>query len=114
MPAPTPAAPGSPAPGPGAPIVLGSIGSDSGVLGQILLPEGGAGPVAFAPDGQSFAAATSEPGGCIRVVEVGTGRERQKIKGFRSVVRSLAFLSDGKRLVSGMEDSTALVWDLTR
>jgi branched-chain amino acid transport system substrate-binding protein len=35
-----PAAPGTPAPAGGtkAPIVLGSIGSDSGVLGQILLP----------------------------------------------------------------------------
>jgi WD40 repeat protein len=82
--------------------------------GQILLPGGGVGPVAFAPDGRSFAVASSEPAASIRVVEVATGRERKKIEGFRSVVRSLAFLPDGKRLVSGMEDSTALIWDLTQ
>ena len=38
----------------------------------------------------------------------------QKIEGFRGTVRSLAFLPDGKRLVSGMEDGSALVWDLAR
>jgi WD40 repeat protein len=47
-------------------------------------------------------------------VELATGREVKKIEGFRGIVRSLAFLPDGKRLVSGMEDSTALIWDLTR
>jgi WD40 repeat protein len=83
-------------------------------LGQILLPPGGAGPVVFAPDGKSFALASSKPAGCIRLVETATGREIRKIAGFRSVVRSLAFMPDGKRLVSGMEDGAALIWDLTR
>jgi WD40 repeat protein len=81
---------------------------------QILLPEQGAGPVAFAPSGRLFAVASSRPGSRIRLVEVASGREVRKIEGFRGVVRSLAFLPDGKRLVAGMEDSSALIWDLTR
>jgi WD40 repeat protein len=81
---------------------------------QIMLPEEGAGPVAFSPDGRRFAVASSRPGSHIRIMEVASGREAYHIEGFRSVVRSLAFLPDGQRLVSGMEDSTALVWDLTR
>ncbi|MCI0455899.1 MAG: sigma-70 family RNA polymerase sigma factor [Gemmataceae bacterium] len=81
---------------------------------RLMLPEDGAGPVAFAPNGKFFAVASSRPGARIRVVEVATGREVRRIEGFRGVVRSLAFMPDGKRLVSGMEDSTALVWDLTR
>jgi WD40 repeat protein len=84
-------------------------------LGQVLLPEEGMGPVAFAPDGKTFAVATRGQGpSCIRIVELADGKVVRKIEGFRSVVRSLAFLPDGKRLVSGMEDSTALIWDLTR
>ncbi len=81
---------------------------------QIFLPDEGAGPVAFAPDGKLFAVASSRPGSRIRLIETETGREVSKIEGFRGIVRSLAFMPDGKRLVSGMEDSSALIWDLTR
>jgi RNA polymerase sigma factor (sigma-70 family) len=72
------------------------------------------GPVAFSPDGKFVAAASGPPGACIHVLAAATGREVKKISGFRGIVRSLAFLPDGQRLVSGMEDSSALVWDLTR
>jgi RNA polymerase sigma factor (sigma-70 family) len=81
---------------------------------EVLLPEEGAGPVAFSPDGAWIAVASSRPGSRIRVLDATTGREVRKIDGRRSVVHSLAFMPDGKRLVSGMEDSTALIWDLTR
>jgi RNA polymerase sigma factor (sigma-70 family) len=81
---------------------------------RIFLPEEGAGPVAFAPNGKLFAAASSRPKGVIRLVEVATGREVRKIEGFRGQVRSLTFLPDGRHLVSGMEDSSALIWDLGR
>jgi WD40 repeat protein len=80
---------------------------------QIELPEEAAGPVAFAPDGRLFAVASSQPGSRIRLIETATGREVHKIEGFRGIVRSLAFMPDGKRLVSGMDDSSTLVWDLT-
>lgn len=81
--------------------------------GQILLPGEDGGPVAFAPDGRTFAVATSRPKACICVVELASGKERHRIAGFRGSVRSLAFLPDCRRLVSGMDDGTALVWDLT-
>jgi WD40 repeat protein len=84
------------------------------LLQRILLPEESAGPVAFAPDGRLLAVASSRPGTHIRLIETATGREVRKIEGFRGIVRSLAFMTDGKRLVSGMEDSSALIWDLTR
>jgi WD40 repeat protein len=80
---------------------------------RILLPERGAGPVAFAPNGKYFAMGCSRPSASIRLVEVPTGREVRKIEGFRGAVRSLAFLPGG-RLVSGMEDGSALIWDLSR
>jgi RNA polymerase sigma factor (sigma-70 family) len=81
---------------------------------QIMLPEEGPGPVAFSPDGTHFAVASSRPGSLIRIMDTATGRELRKIEGVRGVVRSLAFMPDGKRLVFGMDDSTALVWDLAR
>jgi RNA polymerase sigma factor (sigma-70 family) len=81
---------------------------------RILLPEGGVGPVAFSPNGKLFAVASAKPSVSIRLVEVPTGREVRKLEGFRGRVRSLAFLPDGRRLASGMEDGSALLWDLGR
>ncbi len=95
------------------PVTLWDLGTGA-VQRRVLLPEETPGPVAFSADGNLFAAASSQPGSRIRLFETATGREVQKIEGFRGVVRSLAFMPDGKRLVSGMEDSSALVWDLTR
>lgn len=80
---------------------------------QLRWPEKEAGPVAFAPNGRLFAVASSRRGAPIRLVEMASGREMYKIEGIRGVVRSLAFLPDGKRLVAGMQDSTALIWDVT-
>jgi RNA polymerase sigma factor (sigma-70 family) len=81
---------------------------------QITLPEEAPGPVAFSLDGARIAVASSRPGARIRILDVTTGRELRKIEGMHGVVRSLAFMPDGKRLVSGMEDSSALIWDLAR
>jgi WD40 repeat protein len=81
---------------------------------QVFLNEENPGPVAFSPDGKLFAAASSRPGSRIRLMETATGREVRAIERFRGIVRSLAFLPDGTRLVSGMEDGSALIWDLTR
>jgi RNA polymerase sigma factor (sigma-70 family) len=78
---------------------------------QVLLPGGGAGPVAFSADCKLFAAATSEPDRRIRVWDLASGEEIGVIQGFRHNVRCLAFTPDGKRLISGMDDTTALVWD---
>ena len=80
---------------------------------QINLPNAKPGPVAFSPDNKFFAAAASgEPDGRIGVWDTASAKEVTAFKGFRGSVRSLVFTDDGTRLISGMSDTTALVWDL--
>jgi len=79
---------------------------------QIPLPEGGAGPVAFSSDSKLFAVAMGEPDRRIRLWNTANGQELAAIQGFRGTVVSLAFVSGSNHLISGMDDTTALVWDL--
>jgi WD40 repeat protein len=67
--------------------------------------------VAFSTDGKTLAA--EQPDGSIRLWEVATGAERRRFAGHEGGVRALAFLPGDRRLVSGGEDTTALVWDVT-
>jgi RNA polymerase sigma factor (sigma-70 family) len=78
-------------------------------LRQVFLPGGTNGPVAFSPDGKTYTEATDTPAG-IRLWDAATGKERQSIRGFRGRVTALAFTPDGRQLISGMSDTTALVW----
>jgi WD40 repeat protein len=94
------------------PVTLYELAT-GGVRKQLTLPEQGAGPVAFSADGKWFAAASSRPGEHIRVWDA-SGQEVWSVEGFPGPVRSLAFMPDGKRLVAGLEDSSALIWDLTQ
>lgn len=80
---------------------------------ELTLPEQGAGPVAFSADGKLFAAASSGPSSHLRVWDA-SGREVWSVEGYPGIVRSLAFMLDGKRLVSGMDDSGVLIWDLAK
>jgi WD40 repeat protein len=81
-------------------------------LHHLTLPGSLSSAVAFSADGKTFAAAISEPVAAIRFWDTATGRERRGISGFRGRVKALAFAPDGRHLVSAMEDTTALVWDL--
>jgi WD40 repeat protein len=74
-------------------------------------PAGSGFCVAFSPDGRSLAWAGSQDHE-IRLVEVATGKERRRFPGHHGQVEALAFTPDGKGLVSGADDTTALVWDL--
>jgi RNA polymerase sigma factor (sigma-70 family) len=65
----------------------------------------------LAPDGRTFY--VSDNTGAISAFEVATGRVRRTLTGHRSYVGGLAVSADGRRLISGSHDSTALVWDLT-
>ncbi len=67
--------------------------------------------VAFAPNGQMLAVA--EPEGVIALYELATGQRRHEFVGHAWSVTTLVFSPDGRRLVSGSADLTALVWDLT-
>jgi WD40 repeat protein len=46
--------------------------------------------------------------------EVPTGKVRGTFAGHRSGIWSVSFARDGKRLVTGSSDGTALVWEVAR
>jgi hypothetical protein len=67
---------------------------------------------AFSPDGRTLAW-SGWLDNTIYLGEIPTGRVRRRFNGHLKSVDSLAFSADGKILVSGGNDTTALVWDLT-
>ncbi|HEY7311725.1 MAG TPA: sigma-70 family RNA polymerase sigma factor [Gemmataceae bacterium] len=72
----------------------------------------GVSALAFSPDGKSVAwGGWGE--GTVYLGELATGRERHRFVGHQGRVLALAFSADGQTLVSGTQDTTALVWDLT-
>jgi WD40 repeat protein len=94
------------------PICLWEL-STGKLVKKIMLPEAGAGPVAFSADGTLFAAGLDSPDSKVRVWNVATGEEVLTRDGVPGRMSALAFMPDGKRLVSGMQDGSALVWGLT-
>ncbi len=75
------------------------------------------GALALSPDGRLLAAAMTPTGeglpiAPIRVWEIATKRELIRLEPGVHFVRSLAFSADGNTLISGMSDTTALVWDV--
>ena len=50
----------------------------------------------------------------IRIWDAATGKEAQKLEGFRSMARSLTFSPDGRRLASSFYNDTVLIWDVSR
>jgi WD40 repeat protein len=49
----------------------------------------------------------------VRVWDPTTGRELRRFAGHRGGVSAIAFTPDGRSLVSGSEDGTGLVWDVS-
>jgi WD40 repeat protein/serine/threonine protein kinase len=66
--------------------------------------------VAFGPDGERLATASEEG---ITVWNATTGEELLTLDGHPRDVKSLAFSSDGQRLLSAGVDGTVKVWDAT-
>src|SRR5262249_12649888 len=54
--------------------------------------------VAFSPEGKTLASGSHDR--TVRLWDVATGKELLPFEGHRSIVRSLAFMPDGKTLVS--------------
>jgi WD40 repeat protein len=50
----------------------------------------------------------------IRLYDFASGRLKALLKGHTDVIFSLAFSPDGKRLISGSADKTAILWDVER
>jgi WD40 repeat protein len=67
--------------------------------------------LAFSPDGKTLAA--GDVSGVVHFWEVATTKVRAVLKGHQARVTSLDFSPDGSRLISGSDDTTALIWDLT-
>jgi WD40 repeat protein len=65
--------------------------------------------VAFSPDGRVLAA--TSPTQEIVLWDLRRGKELRRIRGFGAEVVSLAFSPDGSRLISGLSDSTLLIWE---
>ncbi|ORX38718.1 WD40-repeat-containing domain protein [Kockovaella imperatae] len=68
--------------------------------------------VALSPDGKLVAAGSLDT--MVRVWNVQTGQQVERLKGHKDSVYSVAFSPDGKTLVSGSLDRTLRVWDLTQ
>jgi WD40 repeat protein len=94
-----------------APVTLWDLETGA-ALKTFTFPDNSAGAVAFSTTGSRFAVAVSKPKDKIIVYDAATGAESQIIEGVSSRVRSLCFGRDGKTLVSGMADSSAIVWEL--
>jgi RNA polymerase sigma factor (sigma-70 family) len=66
---------------------------------------------AFSPDGRLLAWAERSDSG-IHIVEIATGEERCRFSGHQGPACRLTYSPDGTLLVSGGQDTTALVWDI--
>ncbi len=66
--------------------------------------------MAFSPDGRVLALGDAD--GMLRLCRTATGEELRRLPGHRDTITALAFAPDGKTLVSGSWDTTALVWDV--
>jgi RNA polymerase sigma factor (sigma-70 family) len=104
----------------------GGVGTDGGPARQattvrlwelasgqqvLALPSAQDARVAFSADHRLLALAG--PDRDLLLWDLRRGREVRRFRGFQSGVSRLAFSPDGTRLVSGLEDSTLLVWDAT-
>ena len=81
--------------------------------GKILLTfraAGGGGAVAFAPDGQHIAVATSRPKNQVAMHDL-KGTRQQVVEDIPSRIHSVQISGEGK-LIVGLDDTSALVYDL--
>ena len=69
-------------------------------------------PIASSPDGTLLATGGVGPEKTVRLWDLATGKERARLPGHPVGVTFLTFSPDGKRLLSGSRDSTALVWNV--
>ena len=73
--------------------------------------------LAFSPDGRLLASCSggnwSSNDQTVRIWDVATGRELRRFHGHLGAVNAVAFTPDGRSVVSGSDDATVLVWDVS-
>jgi WD40 repeat protein len=69
------------------------------------------GPVAFGPDGKTFAVAAREVGQSLHVYDTETGRLLAEIDGFNGYPWAIAFSNDGRLLATSLTCGSVLIWD---
>ncbi|HYV34721.1 MAG TPA: sigma-70 family RNA polymerase sigma factor [Gemmataceae bacterium] len=89
-------------------VLLESATGD--IRGKLKVKSRGVFHVAFSPDCRLVA--TAESDGAVRIWNVFSGHEIACLRGHRHHVDAIAFSNDGKKLVSGSADTTALIWDV--
>jgi WD40 repeat protein len=70
------------------------------------------GKVAVTLDGKGYAFGVGSAPGRIEFGELLTGKRTATIEGLPASVEGLAFSPDGKRVIAGLGDTTALIWDV--
>lgn len=68
--------------------------------------------LAYSSDGKMLAVGAMRDSD-VRLIEVHTMQERQRLRGHKDRISTIAISADNRTLVTGSEDTTALVWDLT-
>jgi WD40 repeat protein len=74
-------------------------------------------PFSFSPDGRLLATSGGRRGpvrgATPHVWDLATGRDLRRFAGHRGAVTAIAITPEGRSLVSGSEDGTGLVWDVS-
>lgn len=78
---------------------------DSRILWHFPTSESAPGSVRFSQDGSILAVGTTR----VHILDARTGKQLEVFDGHRGAIRALAFDADGMRLISGSEDTTAIV-----
>jgi COMPASS component SWD3 len=73
--------------------------------------------LSFSPDGRLLASCSgnyrSNKDATVRIWDMASARELRRLAGHRGSVNAVAFSSNGQSVVSGSEDGTGLVWDVS-
>lgn len=83
------------------------------VAHRIPLLRSSAGPVAFASDSRRFALAARDKAASVEIYDL-SGKKTRTLGGLDGRVTRLAFSGDDRLLATALNNSTVLIWDLTR
>jgi WD40 repeat protein/serine/threonine protein kinase len=86
----------------------------------LTVSRGNLNQVLYSPDGRYLAAASrdydqtiSKESGEVKLWDAATGKEVRTLRGHNRMVTSLAFTPDSRRLISGSNDWTVKVWEVS-